>query len=92
MRYFTKSEKDLVSVDEDNSSQDKSQELCLNKTGRPLKLGEELDKQLREYVHDLRAKGLEGILMHKNANLLQQFNLTEGWAKYLLRRMRFVRR
>ena len=83
----------MASVDEDDSSLDESQELYLNKTGRPLKLGEELHKQLREYIRDLRAKGLaintavviastEGILMHKDVNLLQQFNLTEGWAKY----------
>ena len=92
-----------ISVGEDDSSQDESQELCLNKTGRPLKLGEELDKHVREYVRDLRAKGLaintavviasaEGVLMHKDANLLKQINLTEGWAKYLLQRMGFVRR
>ena len=37
---------------------DKSQELCLSKTRRPLKLGKELDKQVSEYVQDLRAKGL----------------------------------
>ena len=30
--------------------------------------------------------------MHKDANLLRQINLTEGWAKYLLRRMGFVKR
>ena len=87
----------------DDSEQEESRELCLKKTGRPLKLGEELDKQVREYVGVLRAKGLvintavviasaEGILMHKDANLLQQIALTEGWAKYLLRRMGFVRR
>ena len=34
----------------------------------------------------------EGVLMHKDANLLKQINLTEGWAKYLLRRMGFVKR
>ena len=91
------------SVDDDSQQEKESQELCLKKTGRPLKLGDELDKQVREYVRDLRAKGLaintavviasaEGILMHKDANLLQQITLTEGWAKYLLRRMGFVRR
>ena len=57
-------------------------------------LGDELDKQVREYVRDLQAMGVtintavlesaEGIIMHKNANLLQSIELTEGWAKYLL--------
>jgi len=32
-RWKNKYEKDLASVDEDDSSQDESQELCLNKTG-----------------------------------------------------------
>ena len=88
---------------EGDSSEDVSQELLLSKTGRPFKLGKELDKQAREYVQDLRAKGLaintavviasaEGVLMHKDANLLKQINLTEGWAKYLLQRMGFVKR
>ena len=35
---------------------DESQELCLSKTGRPLKLGEELDKQVREYVQDFQRR------------------------------------
>jgi len=54
-------------------------------------------------VQDLRAKGTainttvviasaEGILLHKDANLLTQISLTDGWAKYLLRRMGYVRR
>ena len=78
-------------------------ELPLKKTGRPLMLGDELDKQVRQYVHDLRAMGVtiniavvlasaEGIIMHKDANLLQSIELTEGWAKYLLHRIGFVKR
>ena len=61
-------------------------------------LGDELDKQVREYIRDLRAMGAvvlasaEGIIMHKDANLLQSIELTEGWAKYLLHRMSFVKR
>ena len=62
-----------------------------------------LDQQVREYIRDLRAHGViintavvlgaaEGIIMHKDANLLSSFNLIEGWAKYLLRRMGFVKR
>ena len=91
------------SVGEGDSSEDKSQELRLSKTRRSLKLGKELDKQVREYIQDLRAKGLaintaafiasaEGVLMHNDANLLKQISLTEGWAKYLLQQMRFVKR
>ena len=41
----------------DSKAQDLT-ELPLQKTGRPLMLGEELDKQVREYVHDLRAMGV----------------------------------
>ena len=65
-------------------------------------LGDELDKQVRQYVRDLRAMGVtinttvlasaEGIIMHKDANLLQSIELTEGWAKYLLHRIGFVKR
>jgi len=41
------------SVGEDNSSQDKFQERFMNMTGCPIKLGEKLDMQFREYVWDL---------------------------------------
>lgn len=69
--------------------------LPLKKTGRLFMLGNELDRQVREYVRDLQAMGVtintavvlasaEGIIMHKTANLLQSVSLTEGWAKYLL--------
>ena len=86
----------------DSKAQDLT-ELPLQKTGRPLMLGEELDKQVREYVRDLRAMGVtintavvfasaEGIIMHKDANLLQSIELTEGWTKYLLQRIGFVKR
>ena len=86
-----------------NSQQGESiQELPLKKNGRPLMLGK-LDQQVREYIRDLRAQGIvintavvlgaaEGIIMHKDANLLSSCHLTEGWAKYLLRRMGFVKR
>ena len=45
-------------VNDDSEQEEESQELRLKKTGRPLKLGEELNKQVREYVRVLRAKGL----------------------------------
>ena len=75
---------------DDDLQSKECQQLCLKRTGRPLKLGEELDKQVREYVQDLRAKGTginiafviasaEGILLHKDANLLTQISLMDGW-------------
>ena len=39
--------------DNDSQEEEESQELCLKKIGQPLKLGDELDKQVREYVRDL---------------------------------------
>ena len=70
-----------------NSSQDTSglevQELPCKKAGKPLLLGEELDKQVREYVKYLRdlecgavvnsaivIAAAEGIVMNKDSNLL----------------------
>ena len=34
----------------------------------------------------------EGIIIHKDANLLQSIELTKGWAKYQLHRISFVKR
>lgn len=73
------------------------------KNGRPLKIGEELDKQVREYVADMRSTGTnvntsvviacaEGILMHENADMLSRVDLNKGWAQYLLHRMGYVKR
>ena len=94
-----------------NSSRDTSrlevQELPCKKAGKPLLLGEELDKQVREYVKYLRERGAvvnsaiviaaaEGIVMNKDPNLLAcnggGINLTKYWAKSLLRRMGMVKR
>ena len=94
-----------------NSSRDTSglevQELPCKKAGKPLLLGEELDKQVREYVKYLRERGAvvnsaiviaaaEGIVMNKDSNLLAcnggGINLTKYWAKSLLRRMGMVKR
>ena len=70
-------------------------------------LGEELDKQVREYVKYLCERGAvinsaiviaagEGIVMNKDSNLLAcnggGINLTKYWAKNLLRRMGMVKR
>ena len=77
------------------------------KTGRPLLVGDELDKQVRQYLTDLRKRGCvintriaiavgEGILLNKDANLLTSngggITLTKDWAKYLFKRMGLVKR
>ena len=65
----------------DDTSIEDVQELPSKKTGRPLLLGNDLDKQVREYVKYLRERSAavntgvviaaeEGIIMNKDANLL----------------------
>ena len=87
----------------DISSPDDFQDFFAKKTGRPLMIGEDLDKQVHNYVGYLRSTGAvvntavviasaEGILMYKDPGLLSRINLTKGWAKYLLHRMGFVKR
>ena len=62
-------------------SVDGVKELPCKKTGRPLLLGDELDKQVQEYVKYMRDRGTavnttvvmaaaEGIVKSKDANLL----------------------
>ena len=82
------------------------QELLHKKTGRPLLVTEELDIQIQEYIKELRKHGLaintsiiiaseRGIIMNKDAYLLFEngggINLTKDWAKYLMKRMGFVK-
>ena len=68
-------------------------------------IGEELDRQVQEYIRYFREPGIgaavntdvviatgKGTLMSKDANLLSNITLTKAWAKYLLRRMNFVKR
>ena len=77
------------------------------KTDRPLLVGDELDKQVQQYLTDLRKRGCvintriaiavgEGILLNKDANLLTSngggITLTKDWAKYLFKRMGLVKR
>ena len=73
------------------------------KNGRPLLIGEELDKHVQEYITYMRSTGTtvntavviacaEGILMHEDAALLARVNLSKGWAQYLLQRMDYVKR
>ena len=62
-------------------------------------IGEELDKQVREYVRELRKSGViinvhvviaigTGLVLNKDTNLLAQnaghISLTKHWARYLL--------
>ena len=65
------------------------------KNGRPLKIGENLDKQVMEYVFYMRSTSTavntavvmsyaEGILIHENASMLSRVGLNKGWAQYLL--------
>lgn len=87
--------------------QEQIEELPRKKTGRPLLVTEELDTQIQEYIKDLRKRGLaintsivmdsgRGIIMNKVANLLFEngggINLTKDWAKYLMKRMGYVKR
>ena len=77
------------------------------KTGRPLLLGEDLDKQVREYLVSLRENGAiintaitiacaKGVLKNYDSNLLEcnggHILLIKHWAKYLMERMGFVKR
>ena len=83
------------------------EELPHKKLGRPLLLGDELDKQVQEYVRYLRERGTpvntaiviataNGIGQSKNANLLNENGgsiiLTKFWAHSLLSRMGMVKR
>ena len=74
-------------------------ELPNQKTGRPLLLGDELDRQVQSYILELRNNGgvinsaitiavAQGIVTNFDSNLLVQnsrhVDLTKSWAKYLL--------
>lgn len=71
--------------------------------GRPLLIGEEADRQVRDYVRFLRDSGSavdtsvviatgESVLASIDANLLKTCPLTKDWAKSLLTRMGMVKR
>jgi len=91
----------------DGTSIEDVQKLPSKKTGRPLLLGNDLDKQVREYVKYLRERSTavntavviaaaEGIIMNKDASLLSSNGggicLTKDWAKNLMKRMGMVKR
>ena len=77
------------------------------KTGRPLMLGETLDKEVQAYIQETRKVGgvvnariaiacATGILRRRNSNLLAvnggHVVLTKGWAHYILYRLGYVKR
>ena len=90
-----------------DDSFDVVQGLTTNKIGRPLLLGNDLDKQVREYVKYLREcvgvfntavvmTTAEGLVVNKNVNLLLcnggGILLTKSWVKYLVECMCMVKR
>ena len=82
-------------------------ELPPKKRGRPLLLGEELDKQVKAYLLSLRSCGAvvntaitltcaHGIVVNEDANLLDcngsHISLTKHWTENSLHRIGFVKR
>ena len=82
-------------------------ELPSKKRGRPLLLGEELEKQVKTYLIALRTNGAvvntaitiacaHGIVISQVANLLStnggHINLSKHWTKSFLQRIGFVKR
>ena len=82
-------------------------ELPKRKTGRPLMMGEDLDRQVQAYLRDLGKVGggvnkelaiasARGIIRKKDSRLLAENGapvaLTKDWAHYLLVRMGYVKR
>ena len=88
--------KEQLRVERDIPSVEDFVRFATKKNGCPLKIGEDLDKQVREYYMTyLRSTGTsinttvviasaEGILMHEDADLLSRVDLNKGWAQYLL--------
>ena len=81
--------------------------LPMKKRGRPLTLGEDLDRDVQKYIRALRQTGApvsaqlvqaaaEGIVTSKDRNLLVEngghIALTRGWAISILKRMGYVKR
>ena len=90
-----------------DDTQDELEELPTKKLGRPLLLGEEIDRQVKEYLKYLREQGsavntviaiatAEGVVRSVDANLLAYnsggIHLTKAWARSLLNRMGMVKR
>jgi len=82
-------------------------ELKEKKNGRPLMLGEDLDRKVRTYIQDTRRlgnaittrvvmAGALGIVKKKDKNLLAENGghivINKSWARYLLQHMNYVNR
>jgi len=82
-------------------------ELKEKKNGRPLMLGEDLDRKVRAYIQDTRRlgnaittrvvmAGALGIVKKKDKNLLAENGghivINKSWARYLLQCMNYVKR
>ena len=91
----------------DDPDEDEIRELPIKKRGRPLLLGEELDKQVRLYLQKIRDNngsvsnrlviaGAKGIVSAQDKSLLVENGghilLNKEWARSLLSRMGFVKR
>ena len=78
----------------------------MKKRGNLYLLGEEMDRQLQEYIKNLRAakvvinsaiviSAAEGIVKSHNSNLLEgnggHIKCTKHWAKHLLNRLGYVK-
>ena len=103
VRWLKNLYQEYLRVNSDVPSEKEFEEFSSKKNRRLLKIGEELDKQVREYVTYMRSTGTavntavvmscaEGILMHEDASMLSRVDLNKGWAQYLLHRMGFVKR
>ena len=80
---------------------DPREKLSIQPQGRPLMLGDEIDKKVQLYIQQLSQRG--GVISRNIAVSVATFllerdesfgkvKITETWAKSLLKRMRFVRR
>ena len=93
-------------VGEEETTMDLKQ-LPDKKRGRPLLLGDELDRRVKAYILDIQSKGAvvnstiviavaQGIVSHYDSNMLEEngghITLSKTWAKYLLYRMGFTKR
>ena len=107
VRRFKDSYRELVKKRTRDDTQDELEELPTKKLGRPLLLGEEIDRQVKEYLKYLREQGsavntivaiatAEGVVRSVGANLLAYngggIHLTKAWARSLLNRMGMVKR
>ena len=107
--YLSELKKGSFEVSHSGESSDSEvvQQLPPKKKGRPLLIGEDLDRQVRDYLQVLRKNGApvntaiviacgDGIVRSKDANLLAinggSITLSKDWAKYILKRMGWVKR